>query len=116
MGQQPENSLTYFTNEHAEEIGKNIRRIRKKETRANVGARMRSNDSTVYNMEKGKSLTLANLIQLCQALDCTIEELLPDEFKPLASRSNKGISMMPTETLTLLSAALSAEQQRRDVA
>ena len=118
MRQRPESPPKYFTNEYEAEVGKKIRGIRGQLslTRKEVAERMGSDDSTVYRMENGKSLTLPNLIQLCQALDCTIEELIPDEFKHLVSRSNKGISMMPTETLTLLSAVLSAEQQHREVA
>ncbi len=70
----------YFTNSQKEEIGKNIRRIRRKKglKQIDVATAATINESYYSKVEKGlANITLEKLYKIVKALDSRSEDILP---------------------------------------
>jgi len=82
MQKQSNSSVIHITHSHYEEIGKNFKRRRNEleMTQAELAERMSTDPRNIRNYEKGKSLTLENIVSLCQCLECTLEDDLPYEL------------------------------------
>ena len=82
MQKQSNSSVIHITHSHYKEIGKNFKRRRNKLglTQAELAEKMSSDTRNIRNYESGKSLTLDNIVPLCQYLECTLEDVLPYEL------------------------------------
>ena len=69
-------------NEHYSEMGEKIKAYRKesKLTLEKAAERLDVPLTTIKLLEKGKSLTLENVMRICLGYGCTIAEIFPDEF------------------------------------
>lgn len=69
-------------NEHYSEMGKRIKDYRKenKLTLEQAAERLDVPLTTIKLLERGKSLTLENVMRVCLGYRCTLAEIFPDEF------------------------------------
>lgn len=116
MEQQYNPSLVCFSDAHAAEMGENLQEIRRRRglTQEDLAGRMYTDTRNIARYESGKSLTLPNLILLCQLLGCTFEDILPADFTRLASGLSNALSVMNPGALTAFSTAFEKERIRRE--
>ena len=70
---------------------------------------------TVKKIEKGDSLTLPHLLDVCQVFSCTMVELLPQDFSQYTSESDNFLRAMDNSSLQRLQHILSREEATRSV-
>ena len=70
---------------------------------------------TVKKIEKGDSLALPHLLDVCQVLSCTMVELLPQDFSQYTSESDNFLRAMDNSSLQRLQHILSREEATRSV-
>lgn len=75
-------SESILKSEHYTEMGKRVKayRIQSRLTLEQAAEQLGVSVTTVKLFERGKSLTVENLIRICLVYDCTIAEIIPNEF------------------------------------
>lgn len=112
MQKKSNSSVVHITNSHYEEIGKNFKRRRNEleMTQAELAERMLTAPRSIRNYEKGKSLTLDNIVSLCQCLECTLEDVLPYELLEILIGLFRIIPNMNQTALNSLNKVLSMKR------
>lgn len=87
-------SESILRDEHYSEMGKRIKAYRKenKLTLEQAAERLDVPLTTIKLLEKGKSLTLENVMRICLGYGCTLAEVFPDEFIEYTSPYEKTFS------------------------
>ena len=116
--QHKPSSVICFSDAHDAEMGLNIKRLRKEKglTQARFAEMMYTDWRNPARYEKGQSLTISNLVMICQALDCTLEYILPAEFRPIVSGMNKALSGMNRSALNAFATSFCREAASREEA
>ena len=91
LQQQRESVLT---NEDYSEMGQRIKAYRRenKLTLEQAAERLDVPLTTIKLLERGKSLTLENVMRICLGYGCTFAEIFPDEFIEYTSPFEKTLS------------------------
>lgn len=113
----PYKEICPFEHHHYQEIGNNIRTIRKqhKLTQEKMAEILSVSVGTIKKIEKGASLTLPHLLDVCQVFSCTMVELLPQDFSQYTSESDNFLRAMDNSSLQRLQHILSREEATRSV-
>lgn len=79
LRQQKESVLK---NEHYTEMGKRVKayRTQSRLTLEQAAERLDVSVSSIKQFEQGNSLTLENLMKICDEYGCTLAEIIPNEF------------------------------------
>lgn len=87
-------SESILRDEHYSEMGKRIKAYRKENnlTLEQAAERLDVPLTTIKLLEKGKSLTLENVMRICLGYGCTFAEIFPDEFIEYTSPFEKTFS------------------------
>ena len=110
-------SVRKFSKADAREMGQNIQKVRLSRgmTQESLAEIIDTDTRNVARYEQGSSLTFANIILLCQILDCTFEDILPADFRCLCSGMSSAVSNMDTKTLLTFQTAFVEEMSRRSL-